>query len=235
MKVEFKVNEDYLLKTILSRRYYGEPNQDIERLFAMSEDVELFGRIDSILIADSNLGLLVKKTDKMIAPHKQTDEFRRIFDSTQTHLEEVKSEWDSNFDRTLEWMQQMTGLQFNGNYIVFITHPSVPNGRYLGNRMIGWTDKREFPNYSTVYIWHEIMHDKKNLGKGETEHSVIELLTDNELRWFLNDDEDKPLIGHDCLSKLRRDIFSDFWQNYLKLHKKDIKRFVEKVKREMSD
>ena len=68
---------------------------------------------------------------------------------------------------------------------VFLTHPRLTNGHYLGNYKICWGHPEEWKNYSVVYLIHETFHEilKNN---SRLMHAIIELAADNQLRIKLN-------------------------------------------------
>lgn len=91
--------------------------------------------------------------------------------------------------------------------------PSAGEAQNIQEKILSFGAWPIFNNYFTVYIWHEIVHFHINLD--DTSHAVNQLLTDNELRVFLNDDKFFPLRGHqnskDGMKKSLRN-----WEQYKK-------------------
>jgi len=83
----------------------------------------------------------------------------------------------------------------------------------------------DWPNYATVYLWHEILHSY--IGYSEKEHAVIELITDEELRIRLNGSKYPPFAGHKYLAKIKQKILPR-WKKYLKSKKRNIREFMGK-------
>lgn len=119
-------------------------------------------------------------------------------------------------------MEDITGLQFDESFTVYITHPSMRNGRSWGNNIISWGCKEAWPNYSVVYIWHEILHTY--FDRSEKSHALIELITDNELRAQLSGVTYPPFEGHADLAILKKKLLPQ-WKKYLKSAPRDIKNF----------
>ncbi len=159
---------------------------------------------------------------------KGSEKFLKILDQTKKYLEFVENQWNKNFSFTFALMKELTGFSFKKNFIVYITHPSLKNGIYLGKNKIGWGHHEDIPNYSTIYLWHEILHSY--LSFSNLDHALIQLLTDNELRIRLNGGKYPPFLGHEYLKPLMKKILP-YWKKYLKSKKKDILKFKNYLKR----
>ena len=93
--------------------------------------------------------------------------------------------------------------------------------------MIAWGHNEDWPNYATVYLWHEILHSY--LGYSEKEHALIELIADEELRIQLNGGKYPPfVVGHKNLEKMKKKLLPQ-WRKYLKLKNRNIREFLRKV------
>jgi len=84
--------------------------------------------------------------------------------------------------------------------------------------------KNDWPNYSTVYIWHEMLHSY--FGRSDVEHAIIELITDEHMRKLLNSDTYPPFVGHEYLSDVKKKLLKD-WLVFIKQNDKDINKFVK--------
>lgn len=52
-----------------------------------------------------------------------------------------------------------------------------------------WGGLEMWPNYTTIYVWHEIFHSilpGQGLKTTDLDHALIQLITDNELNARLN-------------------------------------------------
>ncbi|MCB0330558.1 MAG: hypothetical protein KDD70_12865 [Bdellovibrionales bacterium] len=166
---------------------------------------------------------------RLLALVKDSSEFGAARQETLELRTEVDSEWRQNAARSTALMREVTGFEFGQDtYRVFVTHPSMRNGAYFGNQEIAWGGMNEWPNYRTVYLWHEILHDEKWLGTGELNHAVLELVADNELRVRLNGGEYPPWEGHPSLTPIRERILPQ-WREYLASPGKDLRAFLAKV------
>jgi len=73
-------------------------------------------------------------------------------------------------------------LMPNRKIDVLVTHPKLKNGvNFARFGVIGWGHSEDWKNYTSVYIWHEILHSY--FDKSDLNHTLIELIADNELRY----------------------------------------------------
>ena len=109
----------------------------------------------------------------------------------------------------------MTGFDFNKTIVVYIVHSSLPSGKtfiFAEGQPILWGHNDLFENYTTVYLWHEILHTY--LGTSQLEHALIQLIADNELRIQLNGGSYPPFEGHAYLLPLMKKVLP-LWNEYL--------------------
>ena len=125
---------------------------------------------------------------------------------------------------TARHVSEITGLNLNKEIKVYVTHPSLRNGRYWGNNKLSWGHAEDWPNYTVVYLWHEILHSY--LGYGDLDHAVIELIADNELRSFLSGKVYPPLLGHENLSKIKNRLLPE-WRKCLASDDRDVMKWLE--------
>jgi hypothetical protein len=161
---------------------------------------------------------------------KKSKYFKKIYKQTKSYLNFCKKEWQKNYLKTIEIMTKLTGIDFkkeNKKFIVYITHPSLKNGFNFRDGTIALGVTKPWPNYSVVYLWHEILHSY--FERTDLDHALIELLTDNELRIRLNGGKYPPFIGHEFLEKLKYKILP-YWRKYLKSKNKNIFEFKKSLK-----
>lgn len=149
-------------------------------------------------------------------------DFNKIFSQTKKYLEFCEKQWEKNYEKTSKIIKELTGLNLNKKFSVFITHPSQRNGRYLDDNQITWGNHEKWPNYSTVYLWHEILHSY--FLNSDLVESIIELIADNEIRCRLNGGKYPPFAGSKKYISLRNNLLP-YWKKYLKSERKDIKKF----------
>jgi len=82
-----------------------------------------------------------------------------------------------------------------------------------------------------VYLWHEILHSY--FDNSDINHAIIELITDEELRCFLNHSSYPPFVGHKHLKILKKKLLSK-WKIYTNSNNKDIKHFISTIKSNLS-
>lgn len=169
----------------------------------------------------------VKNLDDTLRTIYATNEFKRIFSEVERHSALIAKQWESNYEASLSHMEAITKIDFKAidrNINVFTSHPLLQKGRsYVENNTIAFTHEEDWGNYSTVYLWHEIMHyvtfDNKNCDQNLM-HALIELTCDNELRIRLNGggkyfmENDIP-VGHKYLARLEKKLLPD-WKKYLR-------------------
>lgn len=172
------------------------------------------------------------KVTEFLTKIEQTSEFQKIRQQTEVYLVSIKAEWERNYPKTAQAVQEMTGVDLNKQVTVYVTHPSLKNGQYRGNNTIVWGHTPEWDNYATVYLWHEILHSYFDYT--DLSHSLIQLVADNELRTRLNPGETyPPFVGHEDLFPLM-DTVLPHWRTYLAEtpteSRRDILGFEEKLR-----
>jgi len=165
--------------------------------------------------------------DEFIATLTSSKEYKKVHEQTQGYLTFCKNQWEDNYQATAAVIHDLTGLRLHDTFTVYVTHPSQRNGKYYGDHRIGWGHHEDWPNYATVYLWHEVLHSY--LGAGDLEHAVIQLVADEELRVRLNGGSYPPFMGHEYLKPLLERILPS-WEKYLRQEQRDIRQFILDVK-----
>jgi hypothetical protein len=150
-------------------------------------------------------------------------EMEVIASETDTSLLKVQSEWEFNLERSSTEIADIMSKPVVGEWNVYITHPAIKSGHNTGNGIL-WSYRTDWANYSTVYLWHEILHSV--FGHSETEHAIIELITDNELRVRLNGGEYPPCEGHIFLDEAKVRLLPA-WKEYLWSTDRNIEEFTK--------
>ena len=131
--------------------------------------------------------------------------------------------WNDDFSKTEAIVVSLTGLNLDKASDVMITHPGLRNGRELQGQWIEWGGHSD-QAYVVTYLWHELLHqyfDRSNLS-----HSVIELITDNELNKQITGVGYPPFRGHQQLSVIENCLAED-WNSYLVGYSKNIMDFLQ--------
>jgi hypothetical protein len=183
-----------------------------------SPEIWLDGRSDKLL---ADLPNYFKKL-------KTSSKYKQIYKQTKTYLNKCQTQWDANFNKTYKIMSEVTGLSLDKKFTVYITHPTLKNGCYLGDNKIAWGHTEEWPNYITVYLWHEILHSYFSTTK--LDHAIISFLSDELLRTELNGDKYSPFVTHKELFPLMKKMLPK-WRHYLKSKDKNIFEFRDSVKK----
>lgn len=246
IKLNFKIDKDYLVYHTLintdedrfSSKNYKEDIISFQN-YAWNLDKEIYNfllRRSSGCFLDIKFLTsfdLNKKFKKFFSKIKKSKVFQIIYKQTQKYLTKSKKEWAENIERTTDIMSELTGIYFkkeNKTFDVYITHPSLKNGMnyaHLNLNIIEFGHYEDFPNYFTIYMWHEILHFY--LGSSDLEHAIIELIVDNELRIKLNKGKYPPFEGHKELDSLKQKILP-YWRKYLENKAKNIYEFINKIK-----
>ena len=121
-------------------------------------------------------------------------------------------QWKNNLNKTSKIINDITGLKLSKKFNVYLTHPSLKNGKYIAKNSIAWGHHENYKNYTTIYLWHEILHSYFDLN--DLNHAIIQLVTDNELRLKLNGTKYPPFEGHKDLQNLMSKIVP-YWRKYL--------------------
>ncbi len=234
MKLDFVIDESYLiyhtLKSIEPEMFSSNLyKKDIIAFqdYAWNKSQKcynfLIGRHSPWDLTVSNIKNLSKELNLFIKNIKKSKYYKKIFLQTQRYLKFCKRQWSKNHTMAIKLLNELTDFDFNKTFIVYITHPSLKNGRYLGDNRIVWGHKEEWPNYTTVYLCHEMLHSY--FDHTPISHSIIELISDEELRARLNKGKYPPFIGHNSLVKLKNKILP-YWKKYVKKGSKDIRGFI---------
>lgn len=170
----------------------------------------------------------IQKTIELII---QTDKFKKIYEETIRYSDWLSSEWNKNKINVNEVLKDILRIKMSPTeYKVFITHPKLRNGRYVGHSTICWGHSEDWDNYSMVYLVHEALHEIL-VNRSPVMHAIIELIADNELRIRLNKKGKYfEVRGHQKLKKIEKIIYPH-WRKYLKNKSQNIMDFFENTKK----
>jgi len=213
MKFIFRVNPLYVLLHALNASQKREPfwgwyrfaNHIWERspglFYFMSGQPEA-----SLYLKQNRLSPIAQQADRLLRKTMSTPQVQRLVKETENYRKSVESQMENNQHRASSIVQDLFGRKLPSKTVtVFLTHPNLNNGMTVDGNVIVWGHPEEYPNYSTVYIFHEAMHIITKHDDSPEMHAAIELLTDNELRIRLNGTGkyfDFP--GHGELQQLER-------------------------------
>lgn len=237
MELKFLIDENYLiyhtLKSMGPDSFSNQKYQkDVVKFQNLAWEISqnsynfLVGRIMPNQLSDKNIKKAVSDLPSFLKKLKSSSEFKKILQQTKNYFNKCQKQWNQNYDKTSKHISEITEFKLNEKFTIFITHPSLKNGNYIGNNQVAWGHSEEWPNYITVYLWHEILHSY--FGHSDIDHAVIELIADEELRSVLNKDKYPPFVGHPHLEKIKKKILPK-WKEYLNSQDKDIKKFTKKL------
>ena len=237
MKLKFVINEDYLVIHVLSNmsqdrfsssKYKKEIVSFQNLAWKKSKNCYNFlvSRFSPDDLSNKNIQSIAKELPSFLRTLKKSKQYKKVLSQTKEYLIFCKSQWDKNYQFTIKIMKELTGLKFNKTFAIYITPPSLRNGIYLGNNKIAWGHSEDWLNYSTIYLWHEVLHSY--LSRSELNHALIQFITDEELRTRLNGRGYPPFVGHENLFPLMKRILP-YWKKYLKSKSKNIMKFQRKL------
>lgn len=232
MKLNFLINDNYLITHTLasmgSERFSSKKYQKeivAFQNFAWKKSQKIYNLLVGRLSPDDILSIenLSKELPYFLKILKNSNQYKKILLRTKSYLVFCEKQWTKNYAVSSKVISGLTGFELNKNFIIYLTHPILKNGHYLGNNKISWGHNEDWPNYATVYLWHEILHSY--FQNSDFNHAIIQFLTDNELRVRLNGGEYPPFVGHDNLFPLMKKMLPH-WKQYLRKEtSKDIKKF----------
>jgi len=189
-------------------------------------------------LIQNSIKILPNEIQKIFKSIFKSAEFKRILKQTLNYKKFVEEEWNQNKSFVFQYLEDIIGKNLpNLSVTVNVIHPSLMVGQAIPEKnLIIWGHFDDWPNYTTVYLTHELLHILFNyyhIKKNNISHALIELITDNELRIRLNKrgkyfKEDKYDIGHPYLRKLEKDILPQ-WFKYLKTQKKNLILFIKQL------
>jgi len=243
MKLNFVIDKNYLIKHTLTcaehNLFSSDKNKkdvlDFNR-YALKQSSKcydfLVGTFSPSAINEKNLKSFIKSINdelpKFLNEVKCSKEFKKIYSQTEKYLKFCEEQWNKNYEKTIKIVEKLIGFKLNKTFTVYITHPSQRNGSYWGNNKISWGVNEKWKNYTVIYLWHEILHSY--FDDSNSDHVIIELITDEELRNKLNKTKYPPFEGHKALTKLKKE-FLPYWKKYLKSKDKNIKKFRKEAKK----
>jgi len=245
MKLKFIINDNYIISHTLSytgyekfSSYENRPTLGNFSQIAWEKCKTCYsffaGRLANKTMLETgpdqtieNLNHCVKHLNEYLEFLKNTPEYKELKKQVEKYKEKCEKEWKNNFPKSEKIVRKLTGFDFNKEFEIYITHPSLKNGRYWGDNKISWGNKEQWPNYTTVYLWHEILHSY--FGYSQLEHAIIELITDRELKSKLNNQEYSDFNKNISREKLEKKILPK-WKEY-KIKGGNITKFIKKIKK----
>ena len=185
----------------------------------------LVGRSSAIEVANGQLQKTIRHLPKYLNELKKSKQYKKIYHQTEVYLNFCKNQWNDNYLVAKEIVSELIGFKLNKKFNVFITHPSLRNGSYKGDNTIEWGHNEDWFNYTTVYLWHEILHSY--FGWSDKEHAIIELI-DEELKARLNGKKYPLPEGHKHLKTIKKQLLPT-WKKYLSSKKRNIKKLMKET------
>lgn len=239
-KLNFKIDEDFLIAEILSRADFIE---EIGKDYPWYKTLNDFCiKAKDLATAEEYAKICIFKIgychpeeikdynlDEYFSILKELLEYKVIYNDTLKYKRYCENQWEKNFDESYEIVKEITGIEFEKEFNIYLLHPKIFHGRYLGNNEIIW-GAEPYKNITTAALWHEMMHSY--LKTNPLTHAIIQLI-DNEIEMRLNYDMFIEQFGHEYLDGLMQYLYVD-WVEYLNSDNKDIFEFYEKMKEKVT-
>ncbi len=202
-----------IIKIILGISENSDPESDFKslrnfKLYASQVSEESFHGIQN-LWKITRIGLIeiVEKYGDYLDGLKSSHQYQIIKDRTADRLNFCQQQWLNNFEKTASIVGDITGLIFLKKLPVTVFHPAICAGANIGDHIL-WGGREDWPNYTTVYLWHETLHSY--FPKNGLTHAIIQLIIDNELNFRLNGVQYPPFTGHSSLFEIMTRLLPDF-------------------------
>ncbi len=234
--INFKINKKYLINFLLgnTNNFSCEKYQkDIIKFQNLARERSstiykfLTGWALPSDINKRNLDYVSEKLKKYYYDLENKQIFQKLYNQTKKYKKFCKLQREENFKKSYNIIKNLSWFSPKGKYFVYITHPGIKNWQYLWKNQIQWWNKELFENYTTIYLWHEIMHSY--FGNSNIEHSIIQFICDEELRIRLNWWKYPPFVGHLELYELMEQMLP-YWKKYLRTKNKNIYEFLNNMR-----
>lgn len=221
MELDFRIHEDYLIAHTLASRAPRTPtSEEYEKAIVGVQNAawhispQAYNLLAGQWYPDDleRAAQIAATLPAFFRTLKQHEQFTVLRDQTQQYLTSCKEQWERNEQHTTEVVYHLTRFDLDRSFIVFITHPGLRNGCHVGDQQIAWGHSEDWPNYTTVYLWHEILHAR--FARNDTDHALIQFIADNELRVQLNGGTYPPFMGHKYLFPVMERLLPQ-WRQYL--------------------
>lgn len=239
MQLQFKVNEDLLIACALfskrGQKLEGwdkikdalwESYKEAYEFFLYAKPEKFFAQVDY----DDKLKKITDQVPQLFSACRDSDEYKQLLKETIEYRTWLENEWQTHKAVVTNELQDILRIELpQKTYTVQVVSPKVGGGSYLGNQNIFWGHTEDWPNYNVVYLMHEVLHDV--IGMGKKQHLVIELVTDNELRKRLNNDdyfENGNVLGHEAHTDDLKSMLHT-WKTYLKNTDRTILDFIKEI------
>ncbi|MBI2019366.1 hypothetical protein HYS95_01695 [Candidatus Daviesbacteria bacterium] len=141
LRMDFRIDNRHLIKHTIAcmdnSRFSSEEHREDLVAFQDSARKEsercydyIAGRVSPEQFAAS--GGTLEEVTGFLTRIEQGSEFEKIRQQTEIYLASIKTEWERNYPQTSRAVQEMTGVDLNKQITVWITHPNLKNGQYLG-------------------------------------------------------------------------------------------------------
>lgn len=183
---------------------------------------ESYNLLRGTLVPGVGIQKVSRELPRYLASLKRSTAFKKLHRQVDGYRIFCETQWRENYGQSSRIIKELTGIVLRRKSIVYLTHPSLRNGRNFGKGVIAWGHHEEWPNYTTTYLWHEILHSY--FPSNEKTHALIQLIADNELRARLNGTQYPPFKGHRDLFPLMKRMLLQ-WRRYLKKGGGNITKF----------
>lgn len=174
--------------------------------------------------------------------HKGQKPSHRIIQENQEFKDLVEGKWKASELQVSSLFKKITGIKLQGNFDVFVLHPSLEIGHYVDERSVEWGYSELIKDYLVFGIAHELLHCLTHefyVSLSEKDkwifHAIVYLSMDEELRMELDSKGeyfDSPIVEsyHKRLISTAKKLLPEWKKRMANEKKTDIFTFFESVK-----
>lgn len=217
----FVFNENYFLSQILTKGPQEEGNDSrylqIFRKKAKKINQQLYNNLTSEMSRSFNVVMTKQFENKYLNYFfklKKIGEYKILKRQTLDYMLSCLVEWNKNVEKSTLFIKEYSGFNFDNKMKIYFTHPTTGEDTYLNSKVFVLGLRPKFSNYFTAHIWSIFI---KSRMQSDSLASIVanQLLTENDLRYYLNNDSYLPLQGNVRLVELMNKNLN-LWNDYKK-------------------
>ena len=232
-QLDFILNEDYLAFQIVARGPIeeGHDSSVIQKLRKQAKKINshLFQELQN----EKNLSPEVVKTASFQKKYgsylkklKRYGRYKVLKQQTADYLFASLVEWNEHIEQSTIFIKKYSGFTIADKIQIYFTHPTIGSDGEIQNNILSLGVRPQFDHNFTVKIWSKLI--RQRMTKDPASLVANQLLTENDLRFQLNQDSYLPLRGDASLLPLmNRSLMA--WDEYKKAPT-DLNNFAKKIR-----
>lgn len=232
-QLDFVLNEDYLVFQIIAKGPIeeGYDSSVIQKL--RKEVKKISSHLFQELQNEKNISPEVVKTagfQKKYGPFfkkiKRYGRYKILKQETADYLFASLVEWNDHLEQSTAFIKKFSGLNTVAKIKIYFIHPTIGSDGAIKNNILSLGVRPEFANHFTIKIWSKLI--RQQMGNDQASLAANQLLTENDLRFHLNQDSYLPLRGESSLLPLMNKNLVT-WDEYKK-SPTNLNNFVHKIR-----